>query len=143
MRFVQDTVVGPTRWQLVIQPFAIANTWHGTNQLIASGNIGNTYPFCIDVTTIQPSTSCIAAIRWTDANSNTFRVLLWNVTGAALYYPIYTGQVIGANAVVEVWNVNNNAVASASINLNISMLNQETRCPVCDVVTSIVTVGVN
>lgn len=135
-------VVGPTRWQVELTAFAIANGWNGVSELLASFALNNSYYYNIDLTTIAPSASCIVAVRWTNADYVTFRVKLWDGIGEILYFPVYNGQTIGPFSVFEIWNVYGQSVASLSaMTLGISVLAQETRCPVCDVSRNITVIG--
>ena len=105
----RPTVVQPTRTKLIIQPFTLAvPTWAGSSVILAEYNVGNSdYIFSIKSPVPVFGSDFIAAVRWLiDGNTAVARFKFWDDTDGKLFYPVYNGEAIGVNAVIEIWSVN-------------------------------------
>lgn len=100
--------VRATRKTIVVPAFSYANTWTGVSELLARYSIGNTNPFTLRRPVEQPNETFVAAISWAES-PYVYRYKLSDL--GVLYFPLYTGQQIGSNAYLEIWNVGGEAVA--------------------------------
>lgn len=112
--FREAVAIKVVRRKLAISAFAYANTWGGVSQMLARHAIGNTNPFTLKRPIEQPNETFIAAVSWAESSGYVFRLKLTENIGEVLYFPLYDGQQIGANAYLEIWNVNGEALASIS-----------------------------
>lgn len=118
-RFFSADFVQPARTQLLIPAFTLAvPTWNGASDLLAEYALSNTNIFSIRKPVVAFGSNFVAAVRWTSADGEAyFRYVFWVDDSAVLYFPVYNGEAIGANAVIEIWSVNSAeapALASAA-----------------------------
>lgn len=98
-----------------IPAFAIANVTDFSPLILAEYPLTNTSPVTIhrplpDV--IEFNETFILAVRFADSSNNTIRYVLHRPTGITdLLYPTYSGQKIGASAVLEIWSATGSDMA--------------------------------
>lgn len=102
------TSVKATRKTLVIPTFTYAAVWTGVSSMLASAPLSNTNPFSFKRPITAPNNSFVAAVRWSES-PYVYRYKLWD--DGVLYFPVYDGEQLGANAVFEVWSVKDQALA--------------------------------
>ncbi len=107
-RFRDATYLGPRRTLLVVPSFTLeVPIWAGASSVIQQYQIGNVEPFSLRLPISAFADDCVFAIRWKDETLDIcYRFKLYDHAGALLYYPLYAGEAIGANATLEVWSVN-------------------------------------
>lgn len=103
------SAVRATRKTIVVPAFSYASTWAGVSSMLARYSIGNTNPFTFKRPVQQPNETFLAAVSWAES-PYVFRYKLADI--GVLYFPKYTGQQIGANAYLEIWDVSGEAVAA-------------------------------
>lgn len=122
----KGSVIDPTRTKFIVPAFALsASIWGGASLILAEFPFVNTdYYFSLKVPITVFGTDFIPAIRWVE-DDIVSRFKLWDDTTAVLYYPIYDGERIGLNAVLEIWSVNsaNAPTLDADEELQSSLLN--------------------
>ena len=100
------TVIEPQRVQIVIPAFILdVPAWPGSSGILAEAPFLNTVPFSIKLPIGAFGSNFIAAIRWIEDTDIYVRYVLFNHDDAVLHYPLYNGEQIGANAVLEIWSV--------------------------------------
>jgi hypothetical protein len=102
------SAVRATRKTLVVPTFAYAATWGFASHMLAMYSIGNVNPFTFKRPIVQPTETFVAAVSWSEP-PYVFRYKLADL--GVLYFPIYNGEQIGANAYFEIWNVSGSSVA--------------------------------
>jgi hypothetical protein len=106
VRFRDIQQIQPTRLYLVIPAFTlVAPTWGGSSDLLLEMPVGNSYYFTLRQVIRSFGSNIVAAVRYVE-NSIVTRYKLFDHADAVLYYPLYAGDVIGPNAVIEIWSVN-------------------------------------
>lgn len=94
------------RVKLIIPAFLLApNTWAGASTVLASIPLNNTAYLSLKMPIDLFGANFVPAIRWYDGVLAK-RFKLWENDGELLYYPVYDGERIGPNAVIEIWSVN-------------------------------------
>lgn len=129
-------LIQPQRAKFVVPAFALdAQAWYGTSRMISEFDIGNAFIFSLKLPIRQFGSAFMLAIRWTE-DSISYRFKLWSDSKAVLYYPVYNGERIGANAVLEIWSINSTSAPtlSAEKSLETSFLAFSTSscCSCCD-----------
>lgn len=106
-RFKSPTVIQPTRAKLLLSPFTLAaSTWAGASTILAQYSISNDYWFSFKTPIRAFGENFVLAIRYYDAENDVIvRYKLWEDVDEILFYPVYAGERIGLNAVLEVWSV--------------------------------------
>lgn len=108
-QYSRPQVVQPTRTKFIIQPFTLSpSTWAGASIILAEYNLGNSdYLLSFKAPVEQFGENFIAAVRWLEENNTVvFRYKFWDDPLAVLFYPIYSGETIGTNGVIEIWSIN-------------------------------------
>lgn len=103
------SAVRASRKTLIVPSFAYAATWIGVSEMLASAAISNTNPFSIKRPITAPNSTFVAAVRWSES-PYVYRYKLWD--DGVLYFPVYNGEQIGANAYLELWSVADQALAA-------------------------------
>lgn len=127
-QFGSTTVIGPQRTTLVVPPFSHDPTqWAGSSQLLLEFNIGNDYIFSFYLPIEQFGVNFVLAVRWTD-DGVTYRYKFWDA--GVLNFPVYNGEAISPNAVLEIWSVNTTGGANSVLNtvLTTSVLLYPSQC---------------
>ena len=102
------TAIRATRKTLTVPTFLYAATWTGVSSMLASAPLSNLNPFSFKRPITAPNDSFVAAVRWS-VSPYVYRYKLWD--DGVLYFPVYNGEQIGANAVLEIWSVADQATA--------------------------------
>jgi len=104
--YVPSRLIEQQRVQLVLPAFTLAvPVWAGASGILAQFPINNTEPFSFRLPIGVFGENFIAAIRWMEETDIFVRFILFPHDDAVLYYPLYGGERIGANAVIEIWSV--------------------------------------
>lgn len=106
-KFHDISVVQPERIEIVVPTFLLSvPVWAGASTIIAEYPINNTdYYFSLKMPVKKFGFNFMAAIRWITGNIvNRFK--FWEDTKGLLYFPLYNGEKIGLNAILEIWSVN-------------------------------------
>jgi hypothetical protein len=117
-------VIKPQRMVEIIPAFTLSlPTWSGVSALLGEMALANSFYFSFKAPIRAFGQGFVLAVRWTE-EGETHRLKLWADDLDVLYYPVYDGERIGLNAVLEIWSINNaviplNAVAKS---LKISVL---------------------
>jgi hypothetical protein len=93
----------------VLPAFSYASAWAGVSQMLARYSIGNTNPFSFKRPVVPENESFVAAVSWAE-DPYVFRYKLSDL--GVLYFPVYDGGQIGANAYLEIWDVTGSSLAS-------------------------------
>jgi hypothetical protein len=102
------TLIQPQRVKIIIPDFSFSlPTWSGASDLLGEMELSNDYYFSLKLPIRSFGAGFILAIRWRDEGID-YRLKLWEDVGEVLFYPLYNGEIIGLNAVVEIWNINTN-----------------------------------
>jgi len=104
-RFRDINLIQPQRAQLVMQGFALAPaTWAGASVILAEYPIGNSYWFSFKLPVKAFGSNFVLAVRYVE-DGIAFRYKFWEDDGEILFYPVYGGERLGPNAVLELWSV--------------------------------------
>lgn len=99
-------VIEPQRQQMVLPAFELpVPLWAGASTVLAQYNIENSEDFSLRLPVDAFGANFVLAVRWLVDTDVWARYVLWEDDAAVLNYPVYSGQRIGANAVLEVWSV--------------------------------------
>lgn len=103
-KFERATVVEPTRNAFILPAFIHSvPTWADASLLLALYPINNAdYKFSFKLPLSEFGTAFIPAIRWVE-DGIVHRFKFWE--GGVLYFPVYNGERIGYNAILEIWTV--------------------------------------
>lgn len=137
-QFSEAIQVQPTRSQLVLPAFTLpVHVWGGASIILAEYPIGNEYFFSFKVPVDAFGAFFVPAIRWVE-DSVVSRFLFFEHELMELFYPVYTGEVIGPEAVVEIWSVNSEEVPELEEQkiLESSVLAFPPACQVCCSISS-------
>lgn len=96
------SAVRATRKTIVVPEFSYAAVGSPTSTMLARYSISNTNPFTFKRPVEQPNETFVAAVSWAEA-PYVFRYKFADL--GVLYFPLYTGQQIGVNAYLEIWDV--------------------------------------
>lgn len=132
-KFSAPELVQPTRARLAVPAFTLpVPTWAGASLIIAEYPIENDYYFSLKLPIDAFGENFVAAVRYVE-DGVVFRFLLFEHDDMVLYYPVYNGEVLGADAVIEIWSVNSEEapVLVAAKILESSVLAIPTGCGVC------------
>jgi len=136
--FIPPTIIEPSRVQIVLPAFSlVAPIWAGASGILAEYPIDNTAPFSFKLPIEQFGENFIAAIRWMEDGDIFVRYKLFEHDDAVLYYPLYDGEQIGENAVLEIWSVNSTDAPTLDIDYTLysSQLvfpaGETTQCSAC------------
>lgn len=129
-------IIQPQRMKLVIPAFSYSpQTWIGASLIIAEFAFNNTdYWFSLRMPIAHFGANFIPAVRFVDvANSVVYRYKLYDDSRGILFYPVYFGDALGLNAVLEIWSVNTTSapVLTAPVTLQGSVLAFPNTCGVC------------
>ena len=104
-------IVSPQRTQIVVPAFALSvPTWIGASSLLGEFPIENTQNFSFQLPIAAFGENFIAAIRWLADTGVWARYVLFEHDDAVLNYPLYAGEKIGENAVLEIWSVDSDQI---------------------------------
>lgn len=78
-------------------------TWAGASMISARVKLDVGAPWAIRLPITQLS-DCVLAIKWA-VDDVVFRYKLWDSDNAVLNFPLYAGETIPANAILELWTV--------------------------------------
>lgn len=132
-KFATPRITQAVRTQLVLPAFTLpVSVWAGASVIIAEYAINNTNNFGIKLPVDEFGTDFVPAIRWVDGDV-VFRFLFFSNDSMVLFYPIYDGEVIGPDAVIEIWSVNSGGAPTLSADeiLESSVLIFPNNCGVC------------
>jgi len=103
-KFNSPNVINPRRNTFLLPSFTLApSTWSGASLLLSLYSFGNTdYSFSLKLPIVAFGENFVAAVRWV-SNGIVYRYKLWD--DGVLYFPVYNGERIGLNAVLEIWSV--------------------------------------
>lgn len=106
-QFAEPTLKQPSRTTFVLPAFTLnPDTWAGASQLLATWSFENaTYAFSLKLPLSQFGENFVAAVSWIE-DGVTIRYVLWEDADAVLYHPLYNGEKIGENALLEIWSLN-------------------------------------
>lgn len=124
--FVKGQIIEAQNSVLIIPAFALSAPWVGVSQLIAEFPIGNTMRnIALNLPIGAWSDSFVAAVRFVSTAGYAQRFVLWSDPNAVLWYPQYNGELLGANAVLEVWNnsLSTTPKLSSAVRLGVSWMN--------------------
>ncbi len=108
-------IIKPQRMTVVVPVFALSlPTWGGVSELLGEMPLDNSYYFSFKTPLRAFGAGYVLAIRWTDAG-NTNRLKLWEGEDEVLYYPVYAGERIGLNAVIEIWSINSSTIPANTL----------------------------
>lgn len=139
-QFSHATILQPVRTKLVVPPFILAaTTWANFSVLLAQFPLTNIFNFAFKTPVKKFGTNFIAAVRYYDpVNDIIVRYKFWDDPLAVLYFPVYDGETINLNAVIEIWSVDTISFPTLLANqfLPISVLNfpLSNSCSTCCVV---------
>ena len=103
--FTKGQVIEVQNTQLSIPSFSLVAPWVGVSQLIAQFPIGNGgRNISLNLPIRAWSTSFVAAVRFVSTAGYAQRFVLWADPNAVLWYPQYNGELLGPNAIIEIWN---------------------------------------
>jgi len=105
-KFRDATYLQPQRIKIIIPAFTLSvPTWAGSSVVIAEFPIENSnYYFSFKLPIKAFGENFIAAIRW-KVGDVCYRFKFWDDADGVLYYPIYAGERIGVNAILEIWSI--------------------------------------
>lgn len=132
-KFEKFLAIQPTRLKFVLPAFTLdASAWTGASVIVAEYAINNNYWFSFKLPIDAFGENFVAAIRYV-SGSAVIRAKLFDHDDAVLYYPLYAGEKIGLNAVLEIWSVNtaNAPTLAADETLYSSVLEFPDDCPSC------------
>lgn len=89
---------------IYLPAFSVDVVWRGASEIVKEFlyNVGTPLSF-LKIT--QPSDpNFVAMVAWKPTANTIVRYKLWNNVGEILYYPLYSGQTIGAEFSIEIWN---------------------------------------
>lgn len=99
------TLVKPKRKQLTIPPFSLdVPTWEGESENLYEFPIHNLNYFSFKTPVNKFGENFLAAVRW-KVGDITIRFAFWEEENSFFCYPVYAGQKIGPDAVIEIWSV--------------------------------------
>jgi len=105
-KFRDVTLIQPQRVNLVLPAFTLpASTWAGASVILAEYAFNNTVWFSLMMPIGEFGSNFVPAVRYVNGDM-VARYKLWEDVGELLYYPVYDGERLGPNAVVEIWSVN-------------------------------------
>lgn len=100
------TLIERQRVQMVLPEFLLAApAWSGASTLLQEYQISNDYSFSLLLPIAAFGANFVAAIRWMEETDVYVRYKLFDHEDAVLNYPVYNGERIGPNAVLELWSV--------------------------------------
>lgn len=104
--FNRPTVIIPARTQMVLPAFTLAvPAWSGASTVLAEYPIANDYKFSFLLPIYPIGENIVVAIRWIEDTDIYVRYKFFDHDDAVLNYPVYAGERIGENAVIEIWSV--------------------------------------
>lgn len=133
--FKQPEVIEPQRVKIILPSFLLAvPIWAGASGILAQYQIVNDRPFSFKLPITQFGENFIAAIRWMEETDVFVRYVLFEDARAVLHYPLYNGERIGINAVLEIWSVN--SVEAPALDTDYTFLSSQFVFPDIEVGTS-------
>ncbi len=149
-KFRDVELIQPERTQYILPAFALAApVWDGASIILCEFPIGNTYYFSFKLPIAVFGSNFVPAIRWLNSTGDVcYRYKLFDHDDALLYYPVYAGEAIGLNAVIEIWSVNSVSpvILAADKYLQISLLAfppNQLCSPCCQSPSSLVLLGIS
>ena len=106
--FRKVSAIQATRKTIVVPEFSYPSVWSGVSSMLAQFPVQNTNPFTFRRPVEQPNETFVAAVRWSVA-PYVYRYKFADL--GVLYFPVYDGERIGANAYIEIWDVSGESLA--------------------------------
>lgn len=105
-QFDEPALKKPERTEFILPAFTLPpDTWAGASQLLATWSFENsTYAFSLKLPIEEFGENFVAAVSYIDGDT-TIRFKLFDNDLAVLYFPIYNGEKLGENALLEIWSV--------------------------------------
>jgi len=92
--------------------FSYNTTWYGASVEVTQFNFSSTDVFTLRrLPTVPSGVNFLLCLKWRNGSVVT-RYKLWENVGEVLNVPLYGGQIIPKNFVLEVWNLENGTVVS-------------------------------
>lgn len=121
---VRSSWVTKRRTYITFPEFSMANTWRGASEIVrefhfnldSAVSILNLFSEAPDNANFCP---CIA---WKPTSETIVRYKLWKDVGEILWVDDYTGEPIGADFSIEIWNTNNPIISGGGQTLYLSTL---------------------
>jgi hypothetical protein len=113
--------VGPVRAYINLPAFSQAGvTWKGGSEIVMQYNYSASKAFVLNNRPVMPTgANYLLCIKYR-VGYTVYRYKLWQNIGEVLpEVPLYTGQVIKANFVLEIWNIETSTVVSSEDGLDI------------------------
>lgn len=110
-------VLTRTRGYFTVPSFSVDSEWKGYSEIVATFNYEAPNKFSLKSLTDVTDPNYVACIMWVDEDYNVMRYALWQGVGEVFHFnaPLYTGQVIGRNFRIEIWNVGLGSITSFSL----------------------------
>ena len=104
-QFYSVTPIEPARNIFILPAFVLgAPEWSGASTLLSLYSFGNTdYKFSLKLPITEFGENFVPSIRYVE-DGIVYRFKLWEA--GTLYFPVYNGEKIGLNAVLEIWSLN-------------------------------------
>jgi hypothetical protein len=127
-QFLADSadVKRPTFTNITIIAFVLSNSEHAISTIVArypltnSAEVTISRPFGGMVE--NPDTTYLIAVAYTDSNGVTYRYVLFDANAEfAILYPVYSGEVLGPSATIEIWANPANTTILSSLDINFSL----------------------
>lgn len=110
-------VLTRTRGYFTLPAFSVETQWKGYSEIVAAFNYEAPNKFSLKNITSVNDPNYVACVAWVDSEYVMHRYALWTGAGEVFHFsaPLYTGQVIGRNFRIEIWNVALSDVLSFSV----------------------------
>lgn len=96
--------------------------WKGASETVTQFNYSADRNFVLKTRPVQPSGANFCPVIKYRVGYTVYRYKLWQDVGEHLAVPLYTGQVIKKNFVIEIWNTENaNEVSSDGFNIELGL----------------------
>ena len=88
---------------ITLPAFSIETTWRGASEIVGKFNytLGNN----ISVLRIEPQAGYCACVSWKPTSETIVRYKLWEDVREILYVDLYSGERLGSEITIEIWNV--------------------------------------
>lgn len=94
--------------------------WKGASEIVTQFNYAASKNFTLRRLPVKPtSPNFCPVIRWREG-ATVYRYKLWQTVGETLNENIYNGEKIGANFVIEIWNIQTDDSVSLATAINIA-----------------------
>lgn len=117
---------------------SINSVWKGASEIVATLSLDNATNIAF-FDNIPSNPNYVAVISWKISEGVSQRYKLWEDVGEILYVDLYSGQTIGANAVIEIWNTPTSPTLITGFSLKTSILSiPDCSCEMTDRTTNAV-----